>query len=138
MRGRGGFRGRRAQYEWIAGRLSRMVEPAVLYLLASGAAAHGYDLIQAANELGLSEMPIDAGAVYRCLRQLEAEGCVVSTWDTTGVGPARRVYELTELGWERLKGWVQVIGQRAQAMQQFVNRCQELPENLPADQRPDV
>ena len=100
MRPRHRHRGLCQESERITGRLSRMVEPALLYLLASGAAAHGYDLIEAANELGLSEMPIDAGAVYRCLRQLEADGCVVSTWDTTGVGPARRTYELTGSGWE--------------------------------------
>ena len=130
MRGRGGFRGAQAQYDWIAGRLSRMVEPTILYLLASGAAAHGYDLITAANQLGLSEVEIDAGAVYRCLRQLEAEGCVVSTWDTAGAGPARRVYQLTDLGRQRLIGWTQVIGQRGQAMQQFVQQCQQLIDSF--------
>lgn len=129
MRGRGGFRGQRPQYEWIAGRLSRMVEPAVLYLLGSGVADHGYDLIAAANQLGLSEMEIDPGAVYRCLRQLEAEGCVVSAWDTAGVGPARRIYQLTDLGWERVRGWTQVIQQRAQAMQQFVKQCHQLTDS---------
>lgn len=114
----------------ITARLSRMVEPAVLYLLASGAAAHGYDLTQAANELGLSELPIDPGGVYRCLRQLEAEGCVVSTWDTTGGGPARRTYQLTSLGWERLEGWIRVIEQRSQAMQRFVKQCSGLLTSL--------
>jgi len=116
----------------MTGRLSRMVEPALLHLLASGVAAHGYDLIQAANELGLSEMPIDVGAVYRSLRQLEAEGCAISTWDTTGVGPARRTYELTGLGWERLRGWTQVIEQRSQAMREFVRLCGKLRAE-PAD-----
>ena len=132
MRRRHRHRGPPPEYEWMTGRLSRMVEPALLYLLASGAAAHGYDLIQAANELGLSEMPIDAGAVYRCLRQLEAEGCVISTWDTTGVGPARRTYELIGSGWERLQGWTQVIEQRSQAMRQFVKLCGKL-RTEPAD-----
>ena len=132
MRRRHRRRGPPQEYEWMTGRLSRMVEPALLYLLASGAAAHGYDLIQAANELGLSEMPIDAGAVYRCLRQLEAEGCVISTWDTTGVGPARRTYELTGSGWERCRGWTQVIEQRSQAMRQFVKLCGKL-RTEPAD-----
>ena len=132
MRRRHRHRGPPPEYEWMTGRLSRMVEPALLYLLASGAAAHGYDLIQAANELGLSEMPIDAGAVYRCLRQLEGEGCVISTWDTTGVGPARRTYELIGSGWERLQGWTQVIEQRSQAMRQFVKLCGKL-RTEPAD-----
>lgn len=113
-----------------------MVEPAVLYLLGSGAAAHGYDLAAAANQLGLSEMEIDPGAVYRCLRQLEAGGCVVSTWDTTGAGPARRVYELTDLGWQRLGGWVQVIQQRTLAMQNFMQQCAQLMDGLPNREQP--
>ena len=126
MRPRHRHRGLCQESERSAGRLSRMVEPALLYLLASGAAAHGYDLIQAANELGLCEMPIDAGGVYRCLRQLEEQGCVVSTWDTTGVGAARRTYELTRSGWERLRDWTQVLEQRSQAMRQFVKLCGKL------------
>jgi len=131
MRRRGGFRGPPGRYEWLTGRLSRMVEPALLYLLGSGAAAHGYDLAAAANQLGLSEMEIDPGAVYRCLRQLEGDGCVVSTWDTTGAGPARRLYELTDLGWERLDGWMQVIQQRMQGMVNFVEQCRQLTDNRP-------
>ena len=124
MRGRHGRRRQQADYVQITGRLSRMVEPSILYLLANGTASHGYDLAEAANTLGLTETLIDPGAVYRCLRQLEADGCVVSDWDTAGAGPARRVYQLTEAGTQRLNGWVQVIGQRAQAMAEFVDKCQ--------------
>ncbi len=110
----------------MAGRLSRMVEPSVLYLLASGVANYGYDLAEAANQLGLAETLIDPGAVYRCLRGLEADGCVISTWDTAGAGPARRVYQLTELGRQRLSGWAAVIDQRAQGLSRFVKLCGEL------------
>ena len=103
-----------------------MVEPVVLYLLASGTATHGYNLVEQANQLGLAETVIDPGTVYRCLRSLEADGCVVSVWDTTGTGPARRVYELTQVGRQRLAGWVTVINQRAKAMSVFVDRCRSL------------
>lgn len=125
-RGRGFGGPRREYYQALGGQLSRMIEPAILYLLASGAAAHGYDLAAAANQLGLSEMEIDAGAVYRCLRQLEAAGCAVSTWDTAGAGPARRIYQLTDAGRQRLDAWTHVIAQRTQAMQQFVNQVEKL------------
>jgi len=110
----------------MVGRLSRMVEPAVLYLLASGAAAHGYDLAEQANRLGLAETVIDPAAIYRCLRMLEADACVISNWDTSGSGPARRVYQLTAAGRQRLAGWVAVIGQRAQALGNFVEMCRSL------------
>jgi len=54
----------------VAARLSRLVEPAVLHLLGEGKASHGYDLIAGVNELGLTDTPVDAGAIYRCLRGL--------------------------------------------------------------------
>jgi len=81
-----------------------MIEPSVLYLLATGTASHGYQLAEQANQLGLAETIIDPAAVYRCLRALEADACVISDWDTTGSGPARRVYRLTEIGGQRLSG----------------------------------
>ncbi len=110
----------------VAARLSRLVEPAVLHLLGEGATVHGYDLIAGVNELGLTDTPVDAGAIYRCLRGLEEEGAVVSTWDTGGGGPARRNYELTAAGKARLQSWVQVIERRAEAMQRFVKSTKKL------------
>ena len=125
MRGRG--RGRAAKVEaMVAARLSRLVEPAVLYLLGQGDAAHGYDLIAGVNELGMTDTPVDAGAIYRCLRGLEEEGAVVSDWDTSGGGPARRNYELTALGRARLQSWVTVIARRADAMDDFVKQAEKL------------
>ena len=105
-------RGRANFEDVVAGRLSRLIEPAVLYLLGRGVAAHGYDLLSEVNAMGLTETQVDPGAVYRALRQLEAEGAVVSSWDTSGGGPARRNYELTELGRARLASWVDVDGSR--------------------------
>ncbi|MEA3402154.1 MAG: helix-turn-helix transcriptional regulator [Armatimonadota bacterium] len=110
----------------VATRLSRLVEPALLYLLGSGAAAHGYDLLGEVNQMGLTDAQVDAGAIYRALRQLEEEGAVVSTWDTSGPGPARRNYELTDLGRARLTAWVSVIERRTDALQQFVERTRKL------------
>lgn len=122
MRGRG----RRKADEIVAARLSRLIEPSVLYLLGTGAAAHGYDLLNQVNEMGLTDTQVDPGAIYRVLRALEAEGAAVSTWDTSGGGPARRNYELTDLGRARLASWVRVIERRADAMQTFARRAREL------------
>ena len=110
----------------VAARLSRLIEPAVLYLLGKGEAAHGYDLLSEVNAMGLTETQVDPGAIYRILRQLESEGAVVSAWDTSGGGPARRNYELTELGRARLASWVTVIGRRAEAMTRFAREAQKL------------
>ena len=110
----------------VASRLSRLVEPAVLFLLGRGDAAHGYDLIAGVNELGMTDTPVDAGAIYRCLRGLEEESAVVSDWDTSGGGPARRNYELTPLGRARLQSWVEVISRRSDAMRDFVKQAEKL------------
>lgn len=118
-------RGRKFE-EAVAGKMSRLIEPAVLYLLGTEAAAHGYDLLDEVNRLGLTETQVDPGAIYRTLRQLEAEGAVFSTWDTSGAGPARRNYELTDLGRARLASWVSVIARRAEAMQRFAAEAQEI------------
>lgn len=120
--------GRRKLEEAVASRLSRLIEPAVLYALDTGAAAHGYDLLSEVNEMGLTDTQVDPGAIYRVLRQLEAEGVVISDWDTSGGGPARRNYELTDLGRARLASWVTVISRRANAMRKFVERAEKLLE----------
>ena len=41
---------------------------------------------------------LDRGSVYRTLRQLEKDGLVISGWDTSKDGPARRLYSLTDAG----------------------------------------
>ena len=110
----------------FTGRMSRLIEPAVLYLLGCGEATHGYELLEEVNKLGLTETQVDPGAIYRVLRQLEADGAVSSAWDTTGGGPARRNYELTELGVARLASWVDLISRLADSMQQFVSGAQQL------------
>ncbi|MBI3945153.1 MAG: helix-turn-helix transcriptional regulator [Armatimonadetes bacterium] len=98
------------------------MEPAALFLLATRRATHGYDIIARANELYLTDSAIDAAAVYRTLRDLEDQGCVRSAWSTEGAGPARRVYEITDPGRQRLAAWVTVIERRAANMQQFVQQ----------------
>lgn len=102
--------------------LPRLIEPGLLLLLKEHGGSHGYDLTEKLQELGLSESTVEAGAVYRSLRQLEAEGHVRSTWDTTGNGPARRQYVLTPLGEALLSRWAEVLRRRSGAMVQFVDR----------------
>lgn len=64
---------------------------------------HGYDLMQRLMELGFAGF--DQSYLYRLLRQMEQQGLLVSTWDTTTKGPARRVYSLTDAGKAMLEAW---------------------------------
>jgi len=83
-----------------------VVEPALLLLLHKGP-THGYGLINGLPEVGLGDYPIDPSTVYRVLRDLEAKGLVVSTWDSQVTsGPPRRVYQLTPACEAYLAEWM--------------------------------
>jgi DNA-binding PadR family transcriptional regulator len=58
---------------------------------------------------GVSQGSITAGekSLYRALRRFEAVGLVKSTWQRSELGPRRRYYQLTELGIELLRRFVQ-------------------------------
>ena len=67
----------------------------ILLVLAEGP-THGYDLPALLEPLGLGAS--DRGFVYRTLRTMDAEGLVLSGWDTSPVGPSRRTYRVTPQG----------------------------------------
>jgi len=63
--------------------------------------AHGYELISSLSTIFPQEATQTSsvmGGYYRLLRELELLGLVNSSWDTSGSGPARRVYSITEKG----------------------------------------
>lgn len=66
----------------------------------------------------------DTAAIYRTLAQLEQDGEVISQWDTSQSGPARKIYNLTAVGWEKLEQWREDIEQRVASLQYFLNTYQ--------------
>jgi len=113
------------------GKLSRLVEPILLYLLAAGEARYGYELLERARRIALTDAEIDVGAVYRTLRTLEAAGCVRSYWEPGPGGPDRRIYELTDAGRQHLRDWVVVFERIGRHMMDLAEACREL-EGQPA------
>ena len=101
----------------------RWMEPFVLALLAGGA-AHGYAIVGELSQLGITTGAVDVGQVYRTLRDLEEAGQVRSSW-TTGTGPARRDYEMTESGFSALDEWAAVMKERARLVAEFEARYLE-------------
>jgi poly-beta-hydroxybutyrate-responsive repressor len=67
--------------------------------------AHGYELLEGLKQFGFDQNPVDSSTVYRFLRDLEERNYVTSRWDTEGAGPARRLYQITELGDQYLAWW---------------------------------
>jgi PadR family transcriptional regulator PadR len=95
----------------------RSLLPPLLLLLIYERPGHGYDLIDRLSRLGIAET--EPGHVYRVLRNLERQRYVVSVWVTSGAGPARRRYELTEAGEAELEAWMA----RLTHLDQVVDSC---------------
>lgn len=110
------------------GNLYRFVEPVVLYLLKRNGATYGYELGRALNEHTLTDAEIDRGALYRTLQRLETMEHVTSDWDTSGSGPARHIYSITESGEKHLREWAVVLGNLGRSMESFVKDVNSLSE----------
>ncbi len=102
------------------GKLSRLIEPVVLLAIRNRPGTHGYHLMSEIERLAMTDSEVDAGALYRTLRQLEHAGMVTSTWDTASGGPARRCYTLTEEGVRHLDDWAALIEKRRSEMDRFL------------------
>ena len=94
-------------------------------LVLAERSAHGYELTRELDGLGL-HIP-DRGRIYRVLRGMEAAGLVTSWWDVGGRGPARRTYDLSPAGWERLRSQALAVRRRRRSLALFLNRYERLP-----------
>lgn len=72
-----------------------------------GNSKYGYDL--RAQLAGLGIRLADWSQIYRGLRGLEREGLVISCWETSEVGPARRTYHVTDKGARQLHEWIEAM-----------------------------
>jgi poly-beta-hydroxybutyrate-responsive repressor len=90
--------------------------PTVLMLLRD-LSSYGYDLMKALAAFGFAML--NPGPLYRLLRQMEKDGLVCSRWDTSGQGPARRIYSITEAGEAYLKLWGRSLGHYRTLMDRF-------------------
>ncbi|MFE9206298.1 helix-turn-helix transcriptional regulator [Micromonospora sp. NPDC007230] len=88
-----------------------------LLLLILERPGHGYDLIDRLRAMGMPD--VEPGHVYRVLRGLERDRSVISVWETTGAGPARRCYELTAKGRHDLRSWTVRLAQ----LDQVIGAC---------------
>ena len=77
-------------------------------------------------KFGFHRGTADPAAVYRNLRHLEEYGLVESKWDTSGSGPAKRFYKLTQTGKEYLSTWTDVLRQRRDALSEFLIKYEKV------------
>ena len=59
------------------------------------------------------------GTLYRTLRQMEKDGVVESSWETSRGGPARRMYAITGPGEACLGAWARSLERYQQSMDDF-------------------
>ena len=89
----------------------------VILLMLRGWNSYGYELMEKMSTFGLNAM--NPGTFYRTLRQMEKDGIVSSSWDTSETGPARRVYSITDAGEAYLKLWTESLNQYQKMMSTF-------------------
>ncbi len=94
------------------------LQPCLLLLLRERP-GYGYDLVTRLKELGVEE---ESASVYRALRSLEDDRAVVSYWNTSSSGPARRMYRLTPTGNRRLEEAVPVFHDTRRAIERYLCR----------------
>lgn len=111
------------------GQQYRHLEAFILLVLAEGEVHGG-----AIHTVLAERLPVfkaDTGAVYRALQQLEQKGEVLFAWDTAERGPAKKIYRITPVGWERLEFWKQDIEQRLSNLNYFISAYEQLKARRP-------
>jgi poly-beta-hydroxybutyrate-responsive repressor len=111
----------KSKHHQFQGKRERYLQPSLLmglYLKTS----YGYELIQEIQRYGFMEEKVPPGMIYRHLRRLEEDGLVSSEWETTGTGPAKRIYQITSDGKEVLRIWVDYMEGQARKLNAFVNQ----------------
>lgn len=76
--------------------ISRKPLRTVLLFLLAEEPGHGYALISRLQPMGFN--PASPARLYRALGWLEQRGFIQAHWDTTGPGPARRIYRIALKG----------------------------------------
>ena len=90
---------------------------AVVLLALREWSSHGYELMARARMFGFEAM--NTGTLYKTLRRMEENGDLESSWETSGDGPARRMYTITGSGSAHLDIWVKSLEWYRQSMDDF-------------------
>ena len=103
------------------GTLDKLIQPAILALLADGP-AHGYVLAERIGDLPAfaGDKP-DVSGVYRCLKAMQRKGLVHASWKLSASGPAKKNYQITDAGQRCLRCWVRTLQQYRQSITALLN-----------------
>jgi PadR family transcriptional regulator, regulatory protein PadR len=115
---------KRSQRRPQQGKKDRYMQPSILMGLYTKS-SYGYELIQTIQRFGFVEGQAPPGMIYRHLRQLEEDGLVFSKWETEGVGPAKRIYQLTDEGRQMLAIWIGYMEKQADNLNALIREYYE-------------
>jgi PadR family transcriptional regulator PadR len=90
--------------------------------------SYGYELMERAAAFGFETM--NPGTMYRTLRHMEKNGSVKSKWETSGGGPARRMYSITDAGEAYLDLWASSLEHYQQTMDAFFRLYRDTPRRI--------
>jgi poly-beta-hydroxybutyrate-responsive repressor len=105
-------------------KMERFMEVCLLMLLYQET-AHGYGLIEQLSSFGFSEDQLNVGTLYKTLRKMEKEALVFSVWEEGGLGPKRRVYNITDSGKKELDSWIQILKARKARIEILIRKYEE-------------
>ena len=74
--------------------------------LAAQEPRSGYDIKSLFESTALRQFSASPGSIYPALKRLEARGSLVSELEDSPGDRSRRVYSLSEQGWEELRVWL--------------------------------
>ncbi len=72
--------------------------PALILAVLADGPRHGYGIAREIQRRSADALKMGEGTLYPALRTLEGDGFIVSEWHVQLSGPARKVYELTDMG----------------------------------------
>jgi len=109
--------------------LDRLLQPAVMALLAE-CPMHGYAIVERLKDSPLlkGKKP-DRTGLYRLLDLLEEQGVATRRETRSEVGPAKHVYELTDLGMDCLAKWVNTLDNYQKAIAELVAMMRKTSSN---------
>ncbi len=98
----------------------------VLGVLADGP-RHGYAIAREVENRSAHALSMGEGALYPALRALENDGMIVGGWEFQPVGPARKVYTITDAGHQELARQWEAWRAHNTAVRRVIGRLHEQP-----------
>lgn len=105
------------------GKLYRFAEPIILLSIARLGDAYGYLIAREAEKMSVTNASLDTAVIYRTLHRLETTEKITSVWDNENTGPARRIYHLTDDGWQHLSEWGDFLEGMVNSLQNLTDAC---------------